>query len=89
MEIVTKFSPEQIVFFMHENKVQKNPVKSISISTFTKSALQAAANAPVESENDPSMITNIDYTVFSESGVKKCFPENKLFASKEELLNSL
>ena len=74
MKVETKFNVDDIVYFMHENRVATGQV----------AVVQFHAHKPY---ND-KVVTGTKYYL-KNSGKSDGYMEDALFASREELLNSL
>lgn len=83
MNIETKYSIKDKVFFIHDNEVKTGTVKTISTESYT------AFNEHYQ----PITSTSIKYDVSIEceyrSDITVKLPQNRLFHTKEELLASL
>jgi len=73
MEIKTKLDVDQNAYFMQDNKIQTKAIKHIQINV----SLDAFLNTEV----------NVKYTV-NENSITMLY-ESEVFATKQDLLNSL
>lgn len=75
MKIETKFNVDAIVYFMHNNRVATGNVATIHVYT----------HKPLGNE----IVISVKYFLKGCSVKSDGYMEEELFASKEELLNSL
>jgi hypothetical protein len=76
MTIETKYSPGDQVWLMFNNNPKQKTISNINILCYKKGSNSADMNSEY----------TIMYTIY---GVPNDLPENKVFSTKEELINSL
>jgi len=85
MKIETKFDVTQKVFFLSVNEVKEAPIIRITVEAFNSLNEKNPAYAPTWEGDCAHNMHVIKYKTFG----GYTLPEDRLFATKEELLSSL
>lgn len=90
MEVVTKYNPEQEVFFVHENKICKGKVDMITIKAFVDHEVPKMF---ISYRVQYKWVKKSENTGFLASDETKerylDFDEKNIYATKQDLLNEL